>query len=105
MLEEGSPLGHGEAAVLSNHQGHLGSTRILSPQASESPGRGFNHQGHLGSTLILSPQASESPGRQPFRTLYDHRSSPLAHNDGHLFPSGHSDPQVHLGIAHQWGQG
>ena len=81
MLEEGSPLGHGEAAVLSNHQGHLGSTRIL------------------------SPQASESPGRQPFRTLYDHRSSPLAHNDGHLFPSGHSDPQVHLGIAHQWGQG
>lgn len=70
---------HGEAALWSYHQGHLGSTPILSPQAC-------------------------FPHRQPFWTLHDHRSSPLAHNDSHLFPGGHSDPQVHLGIAHQWGQ-
>lgn len=61
------------------------------------------HQGHQGSNPILSPHASESPGRQPFWTLYDHRSSPLAHNDSHLFPDGHSNPQVHLGLAHQQG--
>lgn len=58
------------------------------------------HQGLLSSTLMLSPQASGSPGRQPFWTLHDHRSRPLAHHDGHLFPAGHTDPQVRLGIAY-----
>lgn len=64
-----------------------------------------HHWRLLSSTLILSPQASGFPGRQPFWTLHDHRSSPLAHYDSHLFPGGQSGPQVYLGIAYQWGQG
>ncbi|EAW51637.1 glucose 6 phosphatase, catalytic, 3, isoform CRA_b [Homo sapiens] len=31
---------------------------------------------------------------QPFWTLHDHRSSPLAHNDGPVFAGGHSGPQA-----------
>lgn len=80
VLGEGSLLSQGDAAVL------------------RSPGAHRFHL-HLLTTSFWIPH------RQPFWTLHDHRSSPLAHNDGHLFPDGHSDPQVHLGIAHQWEQG
>lgn len=66
----------------------------LSSQPGETAVLLRHHQRPLGPASIFSPQASGFTGRQPFWTLHDHRSSPLAHNDGPVFAGGHSGPQV-----------
>lgn len=75
--------------------------------AMDSAGERFSSQPIARGTWVPLPSSHHKhpfPHRQPFWTLHGHRSSPLAHNDSHLFPGGHSGPQVHLGIAHRWGQ-